>query len=646
MLNILQATCDLFRPFISRDNDRYVQLRLQLQRAGMQVLTDEYIVRAYIYAFICGLLAAIFIYIVSEGTVLLVFALLLTSDPFIYDIMAPIYWTSIETAFSFVVIAYITFTTCLLIPGVRAGIRIGVIDQSLSHTVAFLYALSHGGAITVLDMFRSLSEHKDIYGAAAAEFTKIVNDIEYFGTDLLTALSNATRRSPSAEMRDFLEGLSSVLSSGGNIGAYLGSKSKYFHDNAMKQQRMFFETLGVMAEVYISTFVAGPLFLMTILVVLGLINPSSTRILYAIVYLIIPVSTVTYLLLLNSLTGPGGKKTEVYKLERNLKEFDHVLLREGTENEKKKIKHIKFYEKINLITVRLLHPIKWMQTNPKNTLLISIPLSIVYLHYNVNRHIDFINIRSISDFNISALASIDGQIFSAMLIVVIPYVIFYELWHTRITKIDEQIPDFLKNLASMNESGMLLTDAIAFATHLKIGILHTEVRRMHNELSWGATLSEALRKFEYRIRTEMTTKIVYIIIKATETTSNIMNVLTIAATDAEVQKQLKKERKSEMFVYVFIIYVAYGVFLFIVYILAAYFLPAMPVASASANIGMPLIQLVDLDEYNVLLFHAAMIQGLCSGLVAGKMERGEVSAGFKYSIVMMLTAYLVFMTFF
>jgi flagellar protein FlaJ len=71
-------------------------------------------------------------------------------------------------------------------------------------------------------------------------------------------------------MRDFLEGLSSVLSSGGNIGAYLGSKSKYFHDNAMKQQRMFFETLGVMAEVYISTFVAGPLFLMTILVVLGL----------------------------------------------------------------------------------------------------------------------------------------------------------------------------------------------------------------------------------------------------------------------------------------------------------------------------------------------------------------------------------------
>jgi flagellar protein FlaJ len=169
---------------------------------------------------------------------------------------------------------------------------------------------------------------------------------------------------------------------------------------------------------------------------------------------------------------------------------------------------------------------------------------------------------------------------------------------------------------------------------------------MHNELSWGATLSEALKKFEYRIRTEMTTKIVYIIIKATETTSNIMNVLTIAATDAEVQKQLKKERKSEMFVYVFIIYVAYGVFLFIVYILAAFFLPSMPVASSSANAGMPLIQLVDLDEYNVLLFHAAMIQGLCSGLVAGKMERGEVSAGFKYSLFMMFTAYLVFITFF
>ncbi|WP_394697762.1 type II secretion system F family protein [uncultured Methanomethylovorans sp.] len=612
----------------------------------MKVLTDEYIVRAYIYAILCGILAAFFIYTVSKGTVLLVFALLLTSNPLIYESMAPSYWTIIETVFSFVVMAYITFTTSLLIPGIRAGIRIGVIDQSLSHTVAFLYALSHGGAITILDMFRSLSEHREIYGAAAAEFTKIVNDVEYFGTDLLTALSNATRRSPSAELRDFLEGLSSVLSSGGNIGAYLGSKSKYFHDNAMKQQRMFFETLGVMAEVYISTFVAGPLFLMTILVVLGLINPSSTKILYAIIYLIIPISTVTYLLLLNSLTGQGEKRTEVYKLDKYLKEFDHVLLREDTENEKEKIKTIKFYEKIHKMTVRLLHPIKWMQANPTHTLLISVPICIVYLHYNLNKHIDFINLTSIWDFNTAALASIDKQLFTAMLIVVVPYVIFYELWHMRITKIDEQIPDFLKNLASMNESGMLLTDAIAFTTHLKIGILHTEVRRMHNELSWGATLSEALKKFEYRIRTEMTTKIVYIIIKATETTSNIMNVLTIAATDAEVQKQLKKERKSEMFVYVFIIYVAYGVFLFIVYILAAFFLPSMPIASTNANMGMPLIQLVDLDEYNVLLFHAAMIQGLCSGLVAGKMERGEVSAGLKYSLFMMFTAYLVFITFF
>jgi flagellar protein FlaJ len=60
-------------------------------------------------------------------------------------------------------------------------------------------------------------------------------------------------------------------------------------------------------------------------------------------------------------------------------------------------------------------------------------------------------------------------------------------------KIDEQIPDFLKNLAGYERIGMLLTDAIGFATHLKIGILHTEVRRMHNELSWGATLLKRLR---------------------------------------------------------------------------------------------------------------------------------------------------------
>ncbi|WP_292464522.1 type II secretion system F family protein [Methanolobus sp.] len=140
----------------------------------------------------------------------------------------------------------------------------------------------------------------------------------------------------------------------------------------------------------------------------------------------------------------------------------------------------------------------------------------------------------------------------------------------------------------------------------------------------------------------MTQRIITLIIKANETTSDIKSVLTIAAHDADVQKHLKKERNAEMFVYVFIIYIAFMVFLFIVYILAAYFLPAIPSASGTAQTGMPLITDFDLDAYTMIFFHAAMIQGFCSGIVAGKMGAGNIRSGIKHSLTMMFIAYLVF----
>jgi flagellar protein FlaJ len=214
-----------------------------------------------------------------------------------------------------------------------------------------------------------------------------------------------------------------------------------------------------------------------------------------------------------------------------------------------------------------------------------------------------------------------------------------------VNQIENHIPDFLSNLASINEAGILLVDAIIMSMQFKVGILHSEVTRLVNDISWGTKLDDALKKFEFRIRTEMTRRIINLIIKANEATSDIKSVLTIAAHDADIQRQLKKERNAEMFVYVFIIYIAFMVFLFIVYILAAYFLPVMPASTETAISGLSLSTSFDLERYTLIFFHAAMIQGFCSGLVAGKMGSGNIHSGYKHSILMMSIAYLLF-TFF
>jgi flagellar protein FlaJ len=54
------------------------------------------------------------------------------------------------------------------------------------------------------------------------------------------------------------------------------------------------------------------------------------------------------------------------------------------------------------------------------------------------------------------------------------------------------------------------------------------------------------------------------------------------------------------------------------------------------------MQAFDVNVFNRLFFHAAVMQGVCSGLIAGVMGEGSVLAGLKHSIIMLTMAYLLF----
>lgn len=104
-------------------------------------------------------------------------------------------------------------------------------------------------------------------------------DIEYFGKDLQDSLWDSADRTPSEQFKDLVDGLISIVSSGGDITLYLKNKTDLYKSNANKEHKRFLETLGLLAEVYITVFVVGPLFLMVILVVMNMIDngaqPSS-----------------------------------------------------------------------------------------------------------------------------------------------------------------------------------------------------------------------------------------------------------------------------------------------------------------------------------------------------------------------------------
>jgi len=98
-----------------------------------------------------------------------------------------------------------------------------------------------------------------------------------------------------------------------------------------------------------------------------------------------------------------------------------------------------------------------------------------------------------------------------------------------------------------------------------------------------------------------------------------------------------------MIIYVLIIYLSFFVFLFVIATMCGTFLPVMSGAGTTGSTGPAFMTGIDINVFRRIFFHAAVIQGFCSGLIAGQMGEGSVYSGIKNSIIMVSIAYLAFL---
>lgn len=633
----------IFGNKVSSNIDSFRGIKKNIRKARLAMPADYYISSSYLYALISGVIGAFFGFIFGGALTNLLDLERFYPDPAYVPYVSPTFSVLFSSVF-FVGVTWLTFKMLMQYPSIQANMRSSAIDQSLPHAVAYMYALTRGGGVTAHDTFRSLSEYSHIYGSAADEFGYIVRDMDYFGMDVLSALRNCSSTTSSTNLKAFVDGMVFVISSGGNLTSYLRSKTDQYRIDATKEQKIFLDTLGVLAEVYVAAFVVGPIFLVIILVVLGFLGSGSMPILYALIYMLIPLGTALYLVLLSTISNNSVDVRSVI-VEKDLDAFTDVRIAERTESDNDLLKLLFHNEKLVRLKKILIHPFDAIKDRPSYVFYITIPLGLTYLLYIIKTKSISLNLSLIGfklhNINVDGALLLDDYVLFSVFFILAPFVIFYEIKARRIRNIEAELPDFLKRLASINEAGILLVDAINMVAQAKLGVLQSEVKRMQKSLSWGRSLGSVLKEFESRVKTTMNSRIITLLVKASESTSDIIGVLHVAAKDAELQQSLKKERTAEMAVYVFIVYISFVVFLFIVYVLTVYFIPSIPSSSDMAA-GMPININFNPNEFFMLFFHASLIQGFCSGIVAGQMGSGNLAAGIKHSIVMMLIAYGVF----
>jgi flagellar protein FlaJ len=240
---------------------------------------------------------------------------------------------------------------------------------------------------------------------------------------------------------------------------------------------------------------------------------------------------------------------------------------------------------------------------------------------------------------------IDDHVIIAFLIVFGPYSFFYEMWRRNIEGMEALVPEFLERMAGINQVGLTIAQAISILVNTNLGLLSYEIRRIKRDIDWGARCSDALVRFEDRVRTPLIARTVSLITKASQMSGSIGDVLEIAASDAKMSDLLKRERLSEMFVYTAIIYLAFIVFVFVVGVISNNFIPILGNVGSGTipqGAGLPSISASSTKAILRLMYHSVVLQAVMSGLVAGQMGEGSLKAGVKHSCIMVVIALVVF----
>jgi len=579
-------------------------------------------------------------------------------------------------------------------PGHLAANRGRRIEESLPRTISFVYALSRSG-MSFPKVMRILADNRAVYGDTADEVGVAVREMDAMNRDLLSAVKTMGERTPSEQFREFTGNLASVLQSGRSLSNFLREQYERYQEEAEAQQRQLLELMATLAEVYVTLLVAGPLFLITILVVMGLFFGGTLGLLQAIGYAIIPLLNLGFVVYLSSVTesltatrkritidDPLGGIANVRRAsERDVStaanvrgmddaDLDLRSLGEGDGGDSAgtvtdggadgpvtdggdstgpvpdggadgyvhpNVERLRQYRALRGVRERLARPVATLLNDPDALLYVTVPLAILWTLLRVPAAVDpaagAVDVRALDDAVVQSLLFLSGS-----------YAVVHYAHHRRITRIEAVIPDFLDRLASINEAGMTIVESVGHVRRSDMGPLDPELERIWADIEWGADVESALYRFERRMRTTTVTRMVTLLNNAMSTSGELADVLRIAADQAKTDRRLARQRRQEMLTYLMVVYVAFFVFLVIIAALNVVLIPALPTDTIEGATGaLSGLGETDPAAFELIFFHTALVQGLCSGFVAGQLGGGNARHGAKHASILLLVAYAAFL---
>lgn len=459
------------------------------------------------------------------------------------------------------------------------------IDRELPFAVMMFTTLAASG-VTLYESWKKM-RNAHLLPKIQVDAEDMVRQVEVLGYDPLTVMQKKAEKTSSRVYKDFLAGFASSVRSGGSTVSFLRSKLRSILEGQSAASLRSVEKLGTLVEAY------AVMMIVTLCTYILYVVISSTQIfevmysglmratgpepfVYVLIFLIMPSISIVFMLFAQT-----ARKSTFISVGSVYRKFAIPAL--GVS--------------VFAVLVKFVPQLQFLADPSRLPLIVTICLTVV----------------------------------------AVPSAIAYRRLAVENFAAEDSMPSFLRDVTEARKIGLSPEKSIIHASKRKgYGRFSGLLEAMRSQMEWGLGLKKIFLNIRERIQSWPVLVHFFILIETIEIGGGSTNALEILAEYSEKNKDIESNKRSLLkpyivlaFIWSVLIALTTTIVAMTIYVLTQISLPGMAKAS------------MDLMELQITLFSIGIIlQTWMSGFFIGKINEGTFAAGFKYSAMLAVTAYV------
>jgi len=238
---------------------RFKDLSVAIRKANINVLFETYIAMVLFSVFLSAIVSVIIL-------IVLLFVDVGITWPFFEIYTGSFLLRFAKLVWIPVIIPLMVFLGFYVYPSSERKSISNKINEELPFAVIHMSAIS-GSGITPAEIFKIIGLGKE-YPYLKKEIRKILNQINLYGYDLVTALNNASKTVPSEKLAELFSGLSTTITSGANISEFLEKRAESLLLNYRLEREGYTKLVETFLDIYISVVIAAPMIFLLLLIMM------------------------------------------------------------------------------------------------------------------------------------------------------------------------------------------------------------------------------------------------------------------------------------------------------------------------------------------------------------------------------------------